>query len=517
MATPNEKLAESLTKLHVLQQSGKQVIRSADLTRTHLVRLTKNRYLKPILKGWYMPTRSDEQDGDTTTWFASMRDFIRGYCDARFGEDWYVNPELSLLLHTGGTSLPRQIQVHASEGYNNNLSLPANTSLFDYSAKDFVASTSRAIVQGLRVLSLEAALLRASPNLWQTDPLTLRLSLEQLRDVAQLSRLLLDGGHSVIAGRLAGGLRVVGRESMADEIAGNMRAAGYVVVETNPFTGPVAPVRLRPESPYCGRIRAMWEDMRQQVLDVWTVPLQPLSSADVYLAEAEERYIADAYHSLSIEGYQVTAELIDKVRQGQWSPDGNEQERRDRNTLAARGYYEAHLKVRESLESVLAGGNAGDILRQHLPGWYRALWSPSVQAGILKPSDLAGWRSGQVFIRDSMHVPLPPEGVRDAMPLLFDLLQAEPEPSVQAVLGHFVFVFIHPYMDGNGRLARFVLNLMLAQGGWPWTVVTMMVSSEYMTALEHASVEGDIRPFASLVNRLVGQQLINSAEQVRNS
>lgn len=513
MSSPNEKLAESLTKLQVMQQSGKQVIRSSDLSRTHLERLTKSGYLKLIIKGWYMPARPNEQTGDTTTWFASMRDFIRGYCDERFGENWYVNAELSLLLHTGSTSLPRQVQVHAAKGSSNSLPLPANTSLFDYGAKDFAASSSRTIAQGLRVLSLEAALLRATPNMWQTDPLTLRLSLEQLRDVSPLSRMLLDGGHSVIAGRLAGGLRAVGRESMANEVAGSMQSAGYVVAETNPFSAPVAPVRPRPESPYCGRIRAMWEAMRQQVLDVWTVPLQPLPSADAYLADAEERYITDAYHSLSIEGYHVTEALINKVRQGQWSPDDNEQDKRDRNTLAARGYYEAHLKMRESLVSVLARENAGEILHQNLPGWYRALWSPSVQAGILKPADLAGWRSGQVFIRNSMHVPLPPEGVRDAMPLLFELLQSESDPAVQAVLGHFVFVFIHPYIDGNGRLARFILNLMLARGGWPWTIVTMTVRSEYMKALEKASAESDIRPFASLINRLVSEQLTKSPER----
>ena len=78
---------------------------------------------------------------------------------------------------------------------------------------------------------------------------------------------------------------------------------------------------------------------------------------------------------------------------------------------------------------------------------------------------------------------------------------------MQAVLGHFVFVFIHPYIDGNGRLARFILNLMLARGGWPWTIVTMAVRSEYMEALEKASVESDIRPFARLINRLASQQL----------
>jgi Fic family protein len=42
--------------------------------------------------------------------------------------------------------------------------------------------------------------------------------------------------------------------------------------------------------------------------------------------------------------------------------------------------------------------------------------------------------------------------VRDCMPAFFDLLKEEPEPSVRVVLGHFVFVYIHPYMDGNGRM-----------------------------------------------------------------
>ncbi len=106
-----------------------------------------------------------------------------------------------------------------------------------------------------------------------------------------------------------------------------------------------------------------------------------------------------------------------------------------------------------------------------------------------------------------MHVPLPPDAVRDAMPLLFELLTEEPELEVQAVLGHFVFVFIHPYMDGNGRLARFILNLMLARGGWRWTVVTLDSRQAYMAALEDAAVRQDIRPFTSLINQLVGQQL----------
>jgi len=43
-----------------------------------------------------------------------------------------------------------------------------------------------------------------------------------------------------------------------------------------------------------------------------------------------------------------------------------------------------------------------------------------------------------------MHVPLNRDAVRDAMPAFFDLLCEEPHPAVRVVLGHFIFVYIHP-------------------------------------------------------------------------
>ncbi len=89
------------------------------------------------------------------------------------------------------------------------------------------------------------------------------------------------------------------------------------------------------------------------------------------------------------------------------------------------------------------------------------------------------------------------------MPCFFDLLRGESDPSVRVVLGHFVFVYIHPYMDGNGRIGRFLMNLMLASGGYPWTVVPVEKRKEYMAALEIASVDQSIVPFAKFLARLV--------------
>jgi Fic family protein len=171
--------------------------------------------------------------------------------------------------------------------------------------------------------------------------------------------------------------------------------------------------------------------------------------------------------------------------------------------MAARGYYEAFQVVKASVGSVLDGENAGRVFDRDHSAWYRALFAPSVNAGILAPVDLAGYRGGQVYIRRSKHVPPNVDAVRDLMPALSESLTEENDPGVRAVLGHFMFVYIHPYMDGNGRIGRFLLNLMLASGGYPWTVIPVEQRDEYMNALEAASVGQNIRPFAQFVGALI--------------
>ena len=57
MATPHEKLAESLEVLHVLQAEGRIAIRSQDLSRTHRERLLRSGFLEEVMKGWYVPAR----------------------------------------------------------------------------------------------------------------------------------------------------------------------------------------------------------------------------------------------------------------------------------------------------------------------------------------------------------------------------------------------------------------------------------------------------------------------------
>ena len=293
---------------------------------------------------------------------------------------------------------------------------------------------------------------------------------------------------------------------MADNIIRTMQAADFDVREKNPFEDSVNLI-LSPRqlSPYVNRLRLMWEQMREPVLKQFPAAPGVPFDIDAYLKAADDIYVTDAYHSLSIEGYRVNTELIKRVRSGEWYPDENEEDREHKNALTARGYWQAYQAVRKSVRRVLAGENPGSVSDADHRGWHREMFGPSVTAGLLRPADLAGYRNDPVYIRRSMHVPPRFEAVRDLMPAFFDLLIEEPEPPVRVVLGHFMFVYIHPYLDGNGRIGRFLMNVMLAAGGYPWTIVPVEKRDEYMAALETASVKQDIQPFVNFLGRLVSE------------
>lgn len=503
MPTPQEKLAESLQALHELQRRGVVAIRSNTLSRTHRERLLKTGFLKEVMKGWYIPSNPNEASGDSTVWYASFWDFCAGYLTERFGDEWCLSPEQSLSLHGGNRAIPAQLLVRAPKGGNKPTPLPHGTSLFDLrnampKAKEIVP------LDGLRVFSVPAALIAASEHFFRRAPTDVRTAMATVKDASDVLALLLEGGHSTIAGRLAGAFRNAGQQRLADDIVKTMEKAGYTTRETDPFEDtPDLTLDRREISPYVNRIRLMWQAMRAAILE--TFPAAPGIPADVrgYLKAVDDLYVNDAYHSLSIEGYRVSAELIEKVRSGTWNPDQNPPDRENRNALAARGYYDAFVRVKESVEKVLGGANAGEVSLSDHGDWYRQLFGPSVTAGILRATDLAGYRTGPVYLRRSMHVPPPREAVRDCLPVLFEFLSKESEPAVRVVLGHFVFVYLHPYVDGNGRIGRFLMNVMLASGGYPWTIIPLDRRDDYLSALESASVRQDIRPFSGFVGRLV--------------
>lgn len=508
MATPGEKLAASLQILRDLQEDQNIIaIKSSEINRTHRERLIKNGFLKEVSRGWYIVSDPYEAAGDTTSWYTSYWQFCSRYLKDKYGDAYCISADQSLMIHAGNSTVPTQLIIRALEASNKVIPLLYKTSLLEMKSP-LPYMTDIVEINGIRMLPLHSALTNCSTAMFERNAVDVRAAMALVQDASELLGTLLEGSHSVVAGRLAGAFRNIGRDRIADDILKTMKAADYNVRETDPFQSKSSvALSFRERSPYANRIKLMWDEWRKVVIKYFPDEPGLPKDKEKYLEVVEQIYVTDAYHSLSIERYVVSVELIEKVRTGDWDIKGNENDRNHRNAMAARGYWQATQAVKKSLGKILEGDNAGKVADDDHRDWYQELFSPSVVAGILKASDLAGYRTNQVYISNSLHVPLNRDALRDAMPTLFELLESETSAAVRAVLGHFIFVYIHPYMDGNGRMARFLMNVMLASGGFPWTVIPVEERDPYMAALESASVGGDIEPFTMFLSKLVSESL----------
>jgi len=312
MATPNERLAESLDALRALQEGGRRVFRSDDLSRVHRERLVANGFVQEVMRGWLISSSPSARAGDSTPWYASFWEFCARYCSERFGEEWHLSPEQSLLLHGEKTVIPAQVVVNSPKGTNNTINLLFGTSLYDLKVSEMPAAADLAVRDGLRLFSPVASLVRVAESFFARNPIEVQVVLGSLADASDLLRLLLNGGHSAKAGYLAGAFRATGRLKQADEILTTMKSAGYDVRESNPFeAGQTFGASTRAAAPIVGRVQMMWESMRDTVVKNFPEPPGPPKDRDAYLRFIDEIYQSDAYHSLSIEGYSVTPTLID--------------------------------------------------------------------------------------------------------------------------------------------------------------------------------------------------------------
>jgi hypothetical protein len=353
-------------------------------------------------------------------------------------------------------------------------------------------------------MPLPYAIMKAPPSYYQNKPQNIEIALSMVESVSDITRVLIDTGSIAAAERISGAYLETGNSSASRAVINDMKLAGYTVKPVNPFAEFIPSIGTGGfRSPSSPRIIAMWNKFRSDVIELFpesSIVIKGIET-DSILNSIREKVNEDAYHSLSIEGYRVTVELIARIRSGEWNPEADRYDNNQRNALAAKGYSLAYDAVLKSVRSALTGGNPGIIFKENLSDWYRELFYPLVHAGILKASDLVGYRRSPVYIKDAMHIPPPFESVVDAMETLFDLLQKEDNGAVRAVLGHYFFVYIHPYMDGNGRLARFLMNLMLVSAGYPWTIIHVTDRTEYMKSLDFVATDKDIKPFTEFIVR----------------
>ena len=115
------------------------------------------------------------------------------------------------------------------------------------------------------------------------------------------------------------------------------------------------------------------------------------------------------------------------------------------------------------------------------------------------------YRTSQVIITGSdVELPKPEELDEKMHEFISKLpkLKEELHPVEYAAMVHIIFVNIHPFADGNGRVARLLMNLALLQSGYNIVVIPPVVRADYISALQETN-KGNNTDFINFISEMV--------------
>ncbi|MDI6735421.1 MAG: Fic family protein [bacterium] len=168
-----------------------------------------------------------------------------------------------------------------------------------------------------------------------------------------------------------------------------------------------------------------------------------------------------------------------------------------------RDHYEAigHSEAYSLLFEIAKGKGIKekDILDLHYLFYYR-----------IDKENAGRYRKEKVIITGSSYLPPLPDKVPELMKRFIEgipEMRRKYHPIKYAALLHKEFVGIHPFIDGNGRVARLLMNLALFQEGYTITIIPPIKRVDYINSLETAHTKGDIKPFINFISCMVYESL----------
>jgi hypothetical protein len=331
--------------------------------------------------------------------------------------------------------------------------------------------------------------------------------------LADLERVYRAIGRPVVVTRIGHLARAAGNAELADRISTTLHDLGA----TTPSPSKTGHGRLVLPATVTAapRTSAPWLDRFAELFGRGVAQLRaarrpspaprPLSRTTI-LAVARAAKREDTYHSTTIEGYRVSREDVDAVLKGKATRAGRTAEDVERD-MALKGFSAAFDATLGLLPTRTSPVTLGEDLIHDLNA---ALWWPSIDAGIVAAADLRSWRNRPAFITSSRHVPPGPDKVPRLMALFCRLMNdLEASPVIRAAMAHWGFETIHPYTDGNGRIGRLLMNLVLGAEGHPWVTIVTDDRTEYFAALQRAQVDEAFRDW--------GQFLVLRAARARRA
>ena len=119
---------------------------------------------------------------------------------------------------------------------------------------------------------------------------------------------------------------------------------------------------------------------------------------------------------------------------------------------------------------------------------------------------LGKYRTVQVYIRGVDWLPSEPDVISSEMSKLltwYTKNKNKLHPLILASYFHVIFEMIHPFVDGNGRVGRLLINFILHKKGFPMVNIPNKIKYKYYDTLEKAQTKGEFKPFVDLLYKLI--------------
>ncbi|MDR3048421.1 MAG: Fic family protein [Elusimicrobiota bacterium] len=134
-------------------------------------------------------------------------------------------------------------------------------------------------------------------------------------------------------------------------------------------------------------------------------------------------------------------------------------------------------------------------------------------------SNAGKYRNQQVFISGTDYLPPKYQEIPSLMQNFVKQIpkwKSEFHPIIYAAKLHREIASIHPFIDGNGRAARLVMNLALLQAGYPITIIPPILRSDYITSIRAAN-KGDNERFYNFISNMEYESAKDFARLLRHS
>jgi len=126
-------------------------------------------------------------------------------------------------------------------------------------------------------------------------------------------------------------------------------------------------------------------------------------------------------------------------------------------------------------------------------------------------NQIGKYRTVQVYIRGADWTPPKPGDVPKEMKTLllwYSRNKKSLHPLVTAAYFHARFEIIHPFVDGNGRVGRLLMNFILHKNKYPMINIPNRIRHKYYNALHEAQVNGNLIPFVRLLTSILKESSI---------